>query len=126
MFPDAMTVYDDPDTMSDMAMLVESMVKEEVAASRERRSAHRVPFVRPVIVQLDGEMQPFYSFSKNVSSSGIGLIIRIAPPVGTGGKLSIQRLRGTPAVVRAEIRWAEPFGDGWYLTGWRFVSQVRG
>lgn len=120
-----MSVYDDPNTMSDMALLVESMVKEEVAASRERRSAHRVPFVRPVIVQLDGEAQPFYSFSKNISSSGIGLIIRLAPPSGTVAKLSIQRLKGVPTNVRAEIRWAEPFGEGWYLTGWKFLSQVR-
>jgi hypothetical protein len=120
-----MSVYDDPNSMSEMAVLVESMVKEEVAASRERRSAHRVPFVRPVIVQLDGEPQPLYSFSKNVSSCGIGLIIRITPPSGTGAKLSIERLQGKPTIVRAEVRWAEPFGDGWYLTGWKFLSEIR-
>ena len=120
-----MTIYQEADTNSEMALLVESMVKEEVSASRERRSAHRVPFVRPVIVTLDGEPQPFYSFSKNISSSGIGLIIRIAPPSGSGARLNIQRLKGAPAIVRAEMRWAEPFGEGWYLTGWKFISTVR-
>jgi len=120
-----MTLYDQQAQSSDLTILVDAIVKEESCASRERRSAHRVPLVRPVVVEMNGEARPFYSFSKNISACGIGLIMRLAPPNGTAAKLSIQRMHGDAAQVRAELRWCEPFGDGWYLTGWKFLAPIR-
>jgi hypothetical protein len=118
--PELTNSTDDP-----LAAAVDAIVQEEVSALQERRSAHRAPLVRPVTIQI-GRGEPLFGFSKNISDNGIGVIMNTPPPSGSSALLSIQSLKGKPVVLRSELRWCEPFGTGWYVTGWKFLAEIRG
>jgi hypothetical protein len=119
----AMNTQLDPD--SDLAILVNGIVSEEVNAVRERRSAHRTSLVRPVQVQVSDE-DSIYCFSRTISAQGMGLIMQTPPWLGTIATVHVHRLKGPPLVMRSELRWCEPFGDDWFATGWNFIAEVRG
>ena len=108
-----------------LAAAVTGIVQEELSALQERRSAHREPLVRPVTIQIGGG-EPLFGFSKNISDNGIGVIMNAPPSSGTSARLSIQCLNRKPVVIRSELRWCEPFGTGWYVTGWKFLAEIRG
>jgi len=113
------------DPNSDLAILVEGIVDEEVTAVRERRSAHRTSLVRPVIVQVSGS-ESIFCFSRTISVQGMGIIMQNPPWLGTIATVHIHKLKGEPLVMRSELRWCEPFGDEWFATGWNFLAEVRG
>ena len=106
---------------SDLTTAVDQIVREEVVAAQERRTAHRTPLVRPVLVQV-GDGERLHSCSKNISAKGIGLIMTKPLPVGTVANLTIHSLKDQPIVIRSELRWCEPFGHGWFAMGWNFLA----
>ena len=61
-------------------------------------------------------------FSRDISAQGIGVIRRVQWQPKTIATIKIHRLRGSEVAVRAEARWSEPYGDGWYLAGWLFLN----
>jgi hypothetical protein len=93
---------------------------------RDRRSATRRPFVRPVLITL-GRDNPtqIQTTSNNLSQTGIGLIHDVELQVGRIGVLTIHRLHDDPIQIRADVRWCEPFCGSWFASGWRFIVEER-
>ena len=103
---------------------VDELLREnQTALLRERRGINRKPFVRPVkVVTGPDQNQSHDGFSRDISARGIAVISRVQPQPKAIATLKIHRLQGTEVAVRAEARWSEPYGDGWYSTGWSFLS----
>ena len=103
---------------------VDQLLRENQSALlRERRGSDRKPFVRPVKVITGRDQNESHDgFSRDISAQGIGVISRVQWQPHTIATIKIHRLRGREVAVRAEARWSEPFGDGWYSSGWSFLS----
>ena len=107
--------------------ILESLRKAESAeAIRERRSAERTPFVRPVIITLGREKQTeIQATSRDLSRTGICLIHDVELQVGRMGGLTIHRLHEDPVQIRADVRWCQSFCGLWFLSGWRLIVEER-
>jgi hypothetical protein len=107
--------------------IIESLRKAESAeVLRDRRSAGRTPFVRPVLITLGRDKHTeIQTTSNNLSTTGISLIHDVELQVGRMGVLTIHRLHEAPVKIRADVRWCEPFCSLWFASGWRFVAEER-
>ncbi len=88
----------------------------------EQRKEERYSFSQPVT--LEGENAPMRqvsAFSREVSRSGIGLLHfeQIMPGRYVA---TIQCPDGEPARIPTEILWCRPCGQGWFLSGGRFLN----
>ena len=103
---------------------VEQLLREnQTALLRERRAADRKPFVRPVKITTERERAEVHdAFSRDISAQGIGLISRVEWQPKAIAIIKIHRLTGREVSIRAEARWSKPYGDGWFVTGWSFLS----
>ena len=103
---------------------VDQLLREnQTALLCERRANVRKPFVRPVKVVTGYDQNESHDgFSRDISAQGIGVISRVQWQPKTIATIKIHRLRGSEVAVRAEARWSEPYGDGWYLAGWLFLN----
>ena len=107
---------------------IEKLLKEnDTALLRERRAADRKPFARPVTITTGRNQKVVHeAFSKDISTNGIALISRENWSDGSRVALTIHTLTDRElARVTAEARWTKPFGNGWYLTGWRFLAETK-
>ena len=104
---------------------VDSLLREQQATVlRERRAVDRQPFVRPLQIIPSRTGKPQSGFSRDVSRHGISVIIKEPMSPGTIATLQVHSLYGLPLEVRAEVRWCDPFGDGWYSSGWYFLEST--
>lgn len=105
------------------AQCVDQLIREhQTILLRERRSADRKPFVRPVVVTSSRrENDAAQAFSRDISKNGVSLISRVAWEPQTIATLSIHSLQGASVRVMAEVRWCDEYGEGWYVTGWVFM-----
>ena len=104
---------------------VEFLLKEyETEMLRDRRAVRRKPFVRPVTIIAGRNRDQIHQvFSRDISTIGIGVISQIDWPDNTMAQMSIKTICGKKTVaVNAEARWTEPYGDGWFVTGWKFID----
>ena len=104
---------------------IEKLLKEnETVLLRERRVAERKSFTRPVTIAAGKDRDELHeAFSRDISPIGIGIISRVNWPERTRAELTIQTISSRERVhVFAEVRWTKPFGTGWFVTGWHFVS----
>lgn len=95
------------------------MAARDLTSNRRLR---RVPFFRPItIATRSRNNQCLTGFSRDISPTGIGLLHRrqldesctsIEIPTAVGGRASIC----------VEIKWCEPCGQGWYLSGAKFLG----
>lgn len=105
-----------------MNQLIDGLLMEaQRAALAERRTEARHALVRPVQISLSRE-DGCSGFSKNLSKQGIGVIVDRDLAVGTIATLSIHSLSSQPVHLKCELRWSDPFGKGWWLSGWKFLS----
>lgn len=86
---------------------------------RDRRSAARYPFFRPVSIRLEG-LAPV-AFSREISTLGIGLLHNAELSRGEI-EVAIPSKRGYSIRVRVRIMWCQPCGEGWYISGGQFVG----
>jgi hypothetical protein len=93
-------------------------------AEADQRVSQRYPFFRPVTITIGGcGGKKVSAFSRDISPSGIGLLHSM--PLDTDRlRLSIPWTEGHPLEIRTDIRWCAPAGEGWYLSGGRFVPLV--
>ncbi len=92
----------------------------------ERRGEPRSPFFRPISVRLDGAQRRQYSaFSREISKSGIGLLHNM-PLDPAEVTLAILGPVGEICRFRTKIMWCRPCGEGWYLSGGRFLDVAGG
>ena len=112
-----------PSVSDDIDYMVNGLLREDSDYDRtENRSSHREHLVRSVMIKLSNSTEELWSFSRNVSLAGIGLITDTPIPERRTADLSIERLDGTTAKVFAESRWCRPYGKHWHISGWQFMN----
>lgn len=101
-------------------LLDEALAEQQV----DRRAEPRFPFFRPVSIQPAGEPEHRYSaFAREISRTGVGLLHNM--PLATGAAtLTIHSTQGSPLCTKVEVIWCRPCGEGWFLSGCRFVDLV--
>lgn len=89
----------------------------------ERRAAIRSPFFGPVTITLDNDEFPqFSAFARDISHLGVGLL-HIMPLECGEVIVSIRSGEGEePLALRTQIMWCEDCGEGWYISGGRFLD----
>lgn len=97
------------------------LMEAQKAVLAERRTEARHALVRPVQISLGGQ-DGCAGFSKDLSKQGIGVIVDRDLAIGKIATLSIHSLSSQPVHLRCELRWSDPFGKGWWLSGWKFLS----
>jgi hypothetical protein len=112
----------------ELQRVVDNLLQEEYRAKiGERRDASRKPMARPLtIVPRDDVNGKVNAFSRDVSVHGIGVIGANPFPSGMVAKIHIEGCSGESAVMLAECRWCNPYGRGWFLSGWNFLALQRG
>jgi hypothetical protein len=103
-------------------------IQEFLAASRsedgaERRVSERQAFFAPVSLKpAKTPTQRWSVFSRDLSSEGIGLLHNMPIDRGTVCEVTV---RCDQAELRhdAECMWCTSAGEGWFLSGWRFLSR---
>jgi hypothetical protein len=107
-------------TMKDVgskAMLRELMLIAE-EEFMNRRSERRFPFFRPISVEADNHS--YSAFTREICASGIGLLHNVELPLE---EVSVT-LKGRPQKLRILIERCESIGEGWYISGGKFVNTV--
>lgn len=94
-----------------------------IASSRphDRRDAERHPFFQPVTILAAGKASSHRAFTREISRTGIGLVHDGALDLGEIG-LVIHDGSAEPVQLRVELLWCRPSGDGWYISGGRFLT----
>ena len=101
--------------------IVKQLLKEnEVQRLSERRLANRTPFVRPILICPLNGPEKHGGFTRDISKLGIGVISPVKWEVGSFVDLSIHSMNGRPVRMRAETRWCDNYGHGWYVVGFIF------
>ena len=91
----------------------------------ERRSSDRKPIVRPITIRSGRDRDRVtIAYSRDVSQAGLGIVSRENWQPRTIADLEIHLISNQEARVRAEVRWSKPFGDGWFLTGWKLMRDL--
>ena len=112
-------------TSPELENLIKEVVREDNRYVRsEMRSVHRENLVVPVTIVLkDGCQQP--AFSRNISPAGICLISSEPVTANQTLELEIYRLNGKSDRIIAEVRWCRPFGQEYFMSGWKFMQLKR-
>ena len=106
---------------SDVERVVKAILKEDAKyALHEMRSVHRENLVVPVTMIYPDKSRAD-AVSRNISPAGICLISSIPLESDQILDLEIYRLQGACSVLSAEIRWCKPFGETYFMSGWKFL-----
>lgn len=115
-----------PTAKPDVKRAVEKLLVADANFDRyENRTAHRKNLVRPVHIELRETGESVQAFSRNISSTGIGLITHQPLDPNLIAVLSVMSLEGENVEFLAESRWCKSFGDQWFFSGWQFVCLKR-
>jgi hypothetical protein len=93
--------------------------EREHKAAEERRSAPRFPFFRPVWLRTSAGRR-HRAFTREISANGAGFIHDFELEQGEV-ELSIVSRDAFMISVVTEIVWCRCCGDGWYISGGRFI-----
>lgn len=96
------------------------IVEAQNEENKDRRKDVRYAFFRPVSIEVD-DGHRFTAFSREISASGIGLIHNIDLPK-CEVEVSVSSEQGYSIRVRTKIMWCTPCGEGWYISGGKFVG----
>lgn len=101
--------------------IIGKMIEEAKVADAERRENGRWPYFQPVMVQLQNSPEFYSAFTRDISDTGIGLLhwMPMEPQV-----ISILNHLSTGETVRLSVKiaWCVSCGEGWYISGGRFLS----
>jgi hypothetical protein len=99
-------------------ILDEAMAREQT----DRRAEVRYPFFCHTNIALrDGRQQQLTAFSREISLAGVGLLHNM-PLQRQEVIVTFLREHGGPISLRTEIVWCRPCGEGWYLSGGKFLD----
>jgi hypothetical protein len=88
----------------------------------EERDALRAPFFGPVTISVSGEESPrFSAFARDVSPLGVGLL-HIMPLEPGPVVVTLRGASGDELSLRTQIMWCKSAGEGWYMSGGRFLD----
>lgn len=102
--------------------IVHQLLEEAREKNSERRAEKREPFFQVMRLSFAGdEKRQFTCFSRDISATGIGMLhyLTVEP-----GKviLTIPSRSCGDLRISAEIMWCQPCGEGWYMSGARFIE----
>lgn len=95
------------------------IIQAEADARKDPRSGTRFPFFRLVSIEVDG--RHYIGFSRDICAASIGLLhdtvlpqreVDVIVPIATNQKCK----------MRVRIERCEPCGQGWYISGGKFVG----
>lgn len=72
--------------------------------------------MRPVRITISDE-PGFDVFLKNMSKHGTGIVTNRILNEGAIAVLTIHCTQGHPVHIKSALRWSDPYGQGWCLTG---------
>ena len=103
---------------------VSHLLEEAKRGAGERRFNDREAFFRPVdmAVSENGYVRKYSCFSRDISPNGIGLLHNMPVNPEQQVILTIHSPELGPVRVWSEIVWCEPCGEGWYVSGLRFLE----
>ena len=108
-----------------------TILRQQDQADHELRSEPRESVVFPATVQLQYELSRTRGFTKDVSRQGACLITEVEITPEQIATLEIFRDDNIlsadeiiPTRVRARCTWVKPFGEGYYMSGWKFLRKV--
>lgn len=88
----------------------------------ERRAFERHPLFAPVTLRpVDMTSAHISAFSREISQGGVGLLHYLPLKSGAIYRLSMQQ-GDAQLETLAEVVWCRAAGEGWYMSGCRFVS----
>ncbi len=101
--------------------LISQIQCEDIRRMRENREVTRQNIALPVTIKFNATGQELDAVSRDISSSGIGLISSLAIDPATVGELEIQ-LTSSTTTISGQCHWCEKYGKSFYLTGWKFTG----
>ena len=108
-----------------------TVLRQKSQVDSELRSELRETAIFPATIQLQYQLPRSRGFTKDVSSQGACLITEVEIKTEQIATLEIFRDDNIlsadeiiPTRVRARCNWVTPFGDGYYMTGWKFLRKV--
>lgn len=88
----------------------------------ERRATPRHPCFAPVSLTPSGDSrQRLSAYSRDISAEGLGLLHSMPLTRGTIFSAVLQLPTGELR-QQGQVMWCKPAGEGWYLSGLRFVK----
>ena len=116
-------LFPGPSTHVEFERTIASLLNEAREADKsDRRGEARHPYFRPLsLCPASDPERCFSAFSREISRTGIGLLHNM--PLEQGEvMLSAFRDGGSTLKIRIEIVWCRACGEGWYLSGGRFMD----
>ena len=105
-------------------LTIHELITEAVDGKKmERRPEERYPFFRPLWLMMHGNQYP--AFSREISEVGIGLLLHFEM-VAQEVQVAIRCKEGRLFQARTQITWCRSIGQGWYISGGRFVDGIHG
>ena len=115
-----------PAKLGQIGEIVHRLLDEAKEKGAERRAEKREPFFQVMRLSFAGEEdRQFTCFSRDISPSGIGLLHYLTVEPGRV-LLTIPSRSCGDVRIRAEIVWCQPCGEGWYVSGARFIEVMGG
>ena len=90
----------------------------------DQRDSDRFPLVRPVRIMM-GDQIIDNAFSRDISLQGVGTISMAEFTPGQVAFVAVHSLEQNDVVVEAKVAWSQPYGYGWFATGWQILSDVK-
>lgn len=112
-----------PDVQRVVEGLIKSVAKFDLY---ENRSAHREHLVVPTEVLFRETGVTLLGLTRNVSATGVGLLLPEACSEGDRAIVTMERADGSgKSGIISECRWCKPFGKYWFFSGWQFIQVQR-
>jgi hypothetical protein len=104
-------------SVSPDSLMSELLLLAQAEYNEDRRSEKRIPFFRPVSVQLGNNS--FSAFTREISAVGVGLLHSMELPL----KEVVIKLAGRQEELRIRIERCASIGEGWYISGGTLVER---
>jgi hypothetical protein len=95
------------------------LIQAEAEAKKDPRSGVRFPFFRVVSIEVDDRC--YSAFSRDICVSSIGLLHNMELPLREVD-VTIPIAADKKCKMRVRIERCEPCGEGWYISGGRFIG----
>jgi len=116
----AMRADDKAVTLSPGKAICQLIVEAKAALKTDRRADVRYALFRPVSIEMD-DGHKYSAFTREISETGIGLIHNMDLNEGEV-EIGIRSDCGYSIRVRTQIVWCAACGEGWFISGGRFVG----
>lgn len=113
-------------TESELVAGLYGLLSDAITHDIERRSKLRDPFIAPVVIYPNGdEGCCLTALTRDISTNGIGLV-HAFPLECTDVVIKVFGADGKPTHLYARIEWCNSLGEGWHVSGGRFIYRLNG